>query len=98
MAEEGSGCLVGDGFGKKGLAGSGRAVQDDTFGWFDAHLLVEFGMQKGQLDGLADFLDLLFEAADVCVALRRRLVELHHRDKRVGVVGQDTYYAHALVV
>ena len=40
-AEKGGRSLVSNGFGEEGFAGSGGAVEDDTFGGFDAHLFVE---------------------------------------------------------
>jgi hypothetical protein len=42
--------LVGDGLRKKRLASTRNTVQDDTLGWFDAHLLVEFGVSERKLD------------------------------------------------
>jgi hypothetical protein len=59
--------LVGDGFGEEGLAGSWGTVEDDAFGWLDAHLFVQFGVEEGQLDCFPHFLDLLFQPANVCI-------------------------------
>jgi hypothetical protein len=39
--------------------------EDDPFGTGDAHFLVQFGMRKGQFDGLFDLLDLRFETPNV---------------------------------
>mmetsp|Transcript_10690 Transcript_10690/g.27212 ORF Transcript_10690/g.27212 Transcript_10690/m.27212 type:complete len:286 (-) Transcript_10690:281-1138(-) len=86
-AEEGRRRLVRDGLGQQRLPGPGLAVEDDALGRLDADFLVEFGMGQRQLDGFLDLLDLLLEAADVGVGLQGRLVDLHHRDHGIRVVG-----------
>ena len=46
-------------------------------------------MGQRQLDRLLDLLDLRLEPANVRVRLQRRLVDLHHGDHRVGLVGEE---------
>ena len=55
-------------------------------------------MRERQFDRLFDLLDLRLEATHVRVALRRRLVELHHADAWVGVLREHTDDSHRLVV
>jgi len=85
-------------FGQKRLARAGRAVKDDTLGWLDAHLFVQLRVQQGKLHRLADFLDLLFQAANVRVRLGGGLVELHDADEGVRVIRENADDTDALVV
>ena len=81
--------MIGDGFGEEGFTSAGSAVEDDAFGWFNAHFFVKLRVQEGEFDGFADFLDLGFETANVCVGFRGGFVEFHDGDERVGVVSED---------
>lgn len=42
-------CLIGHGLSQQSLSSAGRTVEDDTFRWFDSHLLVIFRMSQWQL-------------------------------------------------
>src|SRR5690606_25116224 len=68
--------------GDEGLAAPGRAVQQDTLRRLEAVLAVELGVEEGQLDGVADLLDLGAEATDVAVVDVRRLLEEQVLDLR----------------
>lgn len=52
--KEGRRRLVGDGFREEGLSGSGHSVEDDSLGRSDTHLLVEFWVGEGELDGFLE--------------------------------------------
>lgn len=65
--QEGGRSLVGDCLGEQGLSGTGSTVENDTLGRLDTHLLVELGVQQGQLDRLSDFLDLCLQTTNVGV-------------------------------
>ena len=57
--------MVGDCLGEERLSGTGGAVENDTLGGLDAHLLVELGVQKGKLHRLSHFLNLLLQATNI---------------------------------
>jgi len=71
--------LLGEGvrhrLGDERLAAAGRAVEQDALRRTELVLLVEVGVKVGQLDGVADLLDLPSEAADVGVRDVRDLFE-----------------------
>ena len=75
----------GDGLGDEGLAASGRPVEQHPARWGEPVLAVEVGVEEGQLDGVADELDLLAQSPDVAVSdvghlLQDELLDLgaHH--------------------
>ena len=76
------------------LTRSGRSEEDDSLRRLDPNILVQLGVRHGQLDGLLHLLDLLLQAADVRVRLRRRLVHFHHVHHRVNVVAEKANHAH----
>lgn len=55
-------------------------------------------MQQRQLDRLPNLLDLLLQTTDIRVRLRRSLVELHHANGRVGIIGQNADDTDGLVM
>ena len=75
----------GDGLGDEGLAASGRPVEQHPARRGEPVLAVEVGVEEGQLDGVADELDLFTQSPDVAVSdvghlLQDELLDLgaHH--------------------
>jgi hypothetical protein len=58
------------------LARARRPVQQHALGWLDADVVEAVLVLDRQHDRLAQLLDLLVEAADVAVVLRRLLIDL----------------------
>ena len=65
--EEGGVALVGDGPGEPGLAGAGRAVEQDALGRIDPEPLEYLGIAKRQLDHLAKLVDGRADAAEIVI-------------------------------
>ena len=59
--------LVGDGAGKAGLAGAGRAIEQHALGRIDAEALEQLGVAQRQLDHLAQLVDGVAHAANIVV-------------------------------
>src|SRR5439155_9606082 len=56
-----------DGLGQQGLSRTGGAIEQDALWCLDPDPLEDLGVSQRELDHLADFLDLVLEAADVLV-------------------------------
>mmetsp|Transcript_14690 Transcript_14690/g.41334 ORF Transcript_14690/g.41334 Transcript_14690/m.41334 type:complete len:292 (+) Transcript_14690:196-1071(+) len=97
-SEESSRSGVGDGLCKESLPCSRLAVKDHSLWRLYANVLVELRVCQWQLDCLLDFLDLCLQTTDVCVGLKRRLVDLHDADHGVRLIVEDTNHAEHLVV
>ena len=65
--EEAGVALVGDGAGEAGLAGAGRAVEQDALGRVDPEPLEDLGIAQGQLDHLAKLVDGRADAAEIVI-------------------------------
>ena len=59
--------LVGDRARQPGLAGAGRAVEQDALGRIDAEPLEDLGIAQGQLDHLAQLIDGRAHAAEIVI-------------------------------
>ena len=59
--------FIGDGAREPGLAGAGRAMEQNALGRIDAEALEQFGMAKRQLDHLAQRVDRVAHPAEVVV-------------------------------
>src|SRR3954447_503717 len=75
-----------DRLGDQRLAAAGRSVEQDALGRLELVLVEELGVQERQLDGIADQIDLAFEAADVLIAhigdlLEDELLDLFAREQ-----------------
>ncbi|GAA3110438.1 hypothetical protein GCM10020254_65630 [Streptomyces goshikiensis] len=75
---------VGDGLGDERLAASGRAVEQDALRGPQFVFLEEVGVEVGELDGVADQLDLVAQAADLVVVDVRDLFEDEFLDLALG--------------
>ena len=75
---------VRDGLGDERLAAAGRAVEQHALRRLELVLLEEVGVQVGQLDGVADLLDLVDQPADRRVVDVRDLLEDELLDLRLG--------------
>ena len=76
----------------QGLAAAGRAVQQHSLGWLQLVLGEQLLVQEGQLDSVADRLDLALQAADLGVVdlgdlFEDELLDLGFRDALVGEPG-----------
>ena len=83
---------VGDRLGDERLAAAGRAVEQHALGRLELVLLEQLGVQVGQLDRVADLLDLAAEPADGLVGdvghlFEDELLDLRLRDLLVDVAG-----------
>ena len=83
---------VRDRLGDQRLAAAGRAVEQHALGRLELVLHEQVGVQVGQLDGVADRLDLADQPADVVVVdvgdlLEDQLLDLGLRDPLVDVAG-----------
>eukprot|EP00760_Papus_ankaliazontas_P001924 PhM_4_TR10737/c0_g1_i1/m.81868 len=70
------------------LARARRSVQEHTFWGVNAEGFEALRLRQRQLDNLADLLDLVLGAANVCVCHVGLLLDLHHRDARVDLRGE----------
>mmetsp|Transcript_25046 Transcript_25046/g.79035 ORF Transcript_25046/g.79035 Transcript_25046/m.79035 type:complete len:206 (+) Transcript_25046:707-1324(+) len=87
-SQKSGGSLVRDRLGQERLARTRLAIQDDALGRADANVLIQLRMSERQLHSLLDLLDLGLEPSDVRVRFERRLVHLHHRHHRVGLISE----------
>src|SRR5438874_1425553 len=69
--------LVGDGAGKMGFPGAGRAVEDDPARRVDPEMAIDVRRRQRKLDQLANELDLLAQASDVLDRKSTRLNSSH---------------------
>ena len=74
------------------LARARRAVEQHALGRMHAEVLEAVLVRHGEDDRFDELLDLLVEAADVAVLLRRSLVHLHRLDARVVLDRQLLQY------
>ncbi|GAD51348.1 hypothetical protein MBEHAL_0108 [Halarchaeum acidiphilum MH1-52-1] len=89
--------LGGDGLRHHRLPRAGRTIQKNAARRLDADVPEEIGVLHREFDGLADFAELLGETADVLVADRRRLLDLHDLRADVGLVVQPLHDREAVV-
>ena len=75
---------VGDGLGDERLAAAGGAVEQDALGRAQFVLLEQVGVEVGELDRVADQLDLVAQAADLLVVDVRDLFEDEFLDLALG--------------
>src|SRR3546814_7721476 len=72
---------VGHGLGDQGLAASGGPVEQYPLGRLELVLLEQLGVEVGQLDSVADLVDLADQAADRGVVDVRDLFEAERSDE-----------------
>mmetsp|Transcript_58747 Transcript_58747/g.128610 ORF Transcript_58747/g.128610 Transcript_58747/m.128610 type:complete len:270 (+) Transcript_58747:359-1168(+) len=97
-SEKGCRSLTCDGLSQESFSSARHSIQDDTLGWLNANILVQFRMSQRQFHSLLHLHDLIFKTSNVCIGFSWGLVNLHHAHKRVHFVYQQTNHTKIFVV